>query len=269
MVQLSTDKIIFFTFLVCGGFFSLVVFFLLAIFRNQKLQAANQKRILQTMVTTQDQERFRISQELHDNVGSALTGLDYELSHLVNTSIALENTPNNLEHIVGFQQKAREGLTAAIKDLSPFSTEDGNWLNALEILLGDMQRKGITVNLNVIGEPLVFKGTCQLNLFRLIQELVQNVNKHSKAKEVFIMLNYQPQTFEIIFEDDGKGFNVKAINTGFGFHSIKARTLVLGGIQKVKSSSEHGTKWVFSFKNEILLPSKELHATAENQTKLK
>ena len=266
MVQLSTDKIVLFTFLVCGGFFSLLAFFFLAIFRNYQLQAANQKRILQTMVTTQDQERFRISQELHDNVGSALTGLDYELSHLKNTISTLENKPNNLEHLISFHKKAREGLTASIKDLSPFSTEEGDWLNALEILISDMQRNGINVNLNVMGEPQIFKGTSQLNLFRILQELVQNVTKHAKAKEVFITLNFEPQNFELIFEDDGKGFNTKTLNTGFGFHSIKARTLVLGGTQNVKSSSEQGTKWTFMFKNEFLLPLQELDSTVETKT---
>jgi two-component system, NarL family, sensor kinase len=257
VVQLSTEKVIFLTLAICGGFFSLVFFFLLALLRNFKLQTAQQKRIVETIVNTQDQERFRISQELHDNVGSALTGIDYELNHLKNTINSGENNPSNIEHLVNFQNKARQGLRTAINDLSPFDTEQGNWLEALENLINYMQGKGITVNLNVSGEPVVFSGNSQLNLFRLMQELVQNVLKHSQANEVFISLNYQPQRFEIIFEDDGKGFDTKLMTSGFGFYSIKARTMVLKGEKKVISNSEDGTKWMFNFKNENLLKAKE------------
>jgi two-component system NarL family sensor kinase len=254
VVQLSTDKVIFLTLAIGGGFFSLFLFFFLALLRNYKLNVAHQKRVLHTIVTTQDQERFRISQELHDNVGSALTGIDYELTHLKNSVAINANSDATLEHLLKFQNKARQGLNAAIHDLSPFSTEEGDWLEAMDTLIYELERKGITVNLNVSGQPLVYSGTAQLNLYRLVQELMQNVVKHSKAKEIFISLNYSPTYFELVFEDDGKGFNVRELNNGFGFHSIKARTVVLGGEKKVVSSEELGTKWVFKFKNRNLLP---------------
>lgn len=254
MVQLSTDKVVFLTLVVCGGFFSMFLFFFLALLRNYKLHVAYQKRVLQTIVTTQDQERFRISQELHDNVGSALTGIDYELTHLKNSVALAANSDATLQHLQKFQHEARQGLNAAIHDLSPFSTEEGNWLEAMDTLINELERKGITVNLNVSGQPLVFSGTAQLNLYRLVQELMQNVVKHSQAKEIFISLNYSSTYFELVFEDDGKGFNVSEQYNGFGFHSLKARTVVLGGDKKVVSSKELGTKWIFKFKNRNLLP---------------
>lgn len=224
-----------------------MVFFIYAIYRYYRLQNLRQKQLIEAIIQTQEEERLRISQELHDNLGSALSGVGIEISYLQKNTSKEDKANANLAYLSDYHKRATAALKSSIKNLSPFQAEKTALLTALELLLNDLKHHAIEVHLNVQGEPVQFNENASLNLYRLFQELCNNTIKHAKAKEVFISLHYMENIFEIIYEDDGIGFNTEEKNKGFGLSSIATRTEVLKGIKQLESKENYGTKWIFKF----------------------
>ena len=195
---------------------------------------------IDAMIEGQEKERQRVANELHDNLGSlmATIKLHFDNSKISKKDPALKNAQKLLDEAY---QKVRgmahsknsgvmsdQGLLPAIKKMAQVITET----NALEVVVEDFG----------MGDRL--ENSLELNLFRMVQELVANAIKHAEASKVSIQLTQHEDNLNIIIEDNGKGFDrskVDASKTGMGLTTIEKRVEHLEGNFTVDSILGKGT----------------------------
>jgi signal transduction histidine kinase len=195
---------------------------------------------IDAMIAGQEKERQRVANELHDDLGSlmATIKLHFDNSKVSKKDPALKNAQKLLEEAY---QKVRgmahsknsgvmsdQGLLPAVKKMAQVITET----NALEVVVEDFG----------MGDRL--ENSLELNLFRMVQELVANAIKHAEASKVSIQLTQHEDNLNIIIEDNGKGFDrskVDASKTGMGLTTIEKRVEHLEGNFTVDSILGKGT----------------------------
>lgn len=212
-----------------------------------RLKAEHQKNILTTIFRTQENERKRISEALHDSVSQLLYGiklklqdykrLDKEDEVFVELNTLIEQAVNETRNI-SFE-------------LAPSILTDFGLYTALE----EMAKRLNTTELKIYVKILGFKGRFDLNkelsIFRIIQELVNNVIKHANATELKIDLTRKNKSLAISVKDNGMGFtkNIEGTAQGSGLHSIKNRLDLLNGKMDIQSEEGAGTTVEIRFKD--------------------
>ena len=212
-------------------------------FADQQILSLEQQKNLQTlsaMVSGQEQERSRIARDLHDGLGALLSSIRFQLSNLsekaldrkflAKTDDLVSKTAEEVRRIAHNMVPGvllRFGLIAAVRSLCESITASGQ----------------LTIQFQSIRltDELKMGSSRETMIYRIVQELIQNVLKHAEAQEVLVQLAQHDQNLEITIEDDGKGFNPEQIEMGLGLSSIKARVSILGGLISIQSEAEVGT----------------------------
>jgi len=252
MILLTAEKIIALVFVVIAVILTFLTFFIMFAFRGHKIHSTQQKLILNTILQTQEKERIRIARELHDNVGDSLQNLKSEIEELIKIKFK-DNQKEKIEKINTSFNNANAGLRSAIEDLNPFDKNNPNWIYELHKCYAKLEKCGVQVHNIVNGNVTDIGETSKLNLFRIVQELLNNTRKHAIAKEVYILYTYTDKDLEIDYRDDGIGFKVNALPQlndeleGYGFHTIKSRVKNLNGNYKIISTPNNGSQWIFKF----------------------
>jgi signal transduction histidine kinase len=113
---------------------------------------------------------------------------------------------------------------------------------ALEIETVQIAKSGIyKINLSVTGDRVCMNTETELVLFRIVQEVLNNIVKHSEASVIEIKLHFTASLLTVEVNDDGKGFNTAETLTGNGLHNIKKRADILNGNLTIKSNINQGT----------------------------
>lgn len=216
--------------------FCCIIFY--GIYNQQKTKSKNelQKLEIEQKILT---ERERISKDLHDNIGSQLTYIISNLDYIKHN--------NNLENIDDIRNYARDTvqqLRNTIWALSYDKVSLGEFSHRVKSYLLDYLsiQKNIKFNSEFKGnEELEVSPTILLNLFRVIQEIAQNIVKHSKANTVNIYHEITDNILKITITDNGKGFDINAKNDNYGLKNIKFRIEEIGGNIKIESELNKGT----------------------------
>jgi signal transduction histidine kinase len=198
------------------------------------------------LLTAQEQERNRISYELHDDVGQSLTVLKMQLraaeKHLPEGSKAredLEAARNYLNHTV-------ETVRRISKALSPSILEDLGLIEALKHLFKDTYRE-IKCTLHVDDVDGLFSPEAQITIYRIFQEILNNIVKHARANHIKLNINKLEKSVQFWVTDNGEGFDVEEAlsgqikDRGLGLTSMKERVKMLGGSFKIESEEGRGT----------------------------
>lgn len=203
-------------------------------YKNQLHNAELEKKIVE--------EKLNISRELHDNIGSQLTFIISSLDNLTYSEKSNTIVPR-LNTIKSFSKDALLDLRNTIWAMKH---EDGD-LEILIMKLNEMIQKlnlslnGVSIKLeNSIQKSIKLSSTQMLNLFRIVQESIQNSVKHSSANEIKITIEKIVNGFEIKITDNGKGFVVDQLNNGNGIDNIISRGEQAGGKCNIVSN-KNGT----------------------------
>lgn len=204
-----------------------------------------EERLVSTIIDTEDNERRRISKELHDNLGQKLTTVSLNLNALKNDVDENHKGWNKLN--TGLRH-----LTQAIKDgreiahnLMPQSIDDFGYVLSVQSMLADI--KSVTPMKFEFYDNLKSQRldrNMELHLYRITQEAVNNCIKHSEADLVSIQLMKYKNEVVLIVEDDGKGFKFNGQLNGsqsFGLKSIYNRISTLSGSVHIDSTVGKGT----------------------------
>ncbi|MCU0563850.1 MAG: MEDS domain-containing protein [Desulfobacterales bacterium] len=219
----------------------------------------NQIRTLtRKLMQSQEDERQMISRELHDRVGQDLSSLRIEMEALRELPLP----PVELrERIAGLSARLDRSIFAVrdlAYDLKPPGLEIG-MAQAMSMLCGDFSEKtGIKVEFMAAGIEKLQPGfDFQINLYRMIQEALNNIHKHAHAQRAAVKLTAVHPHVLLRIEDDGCGFDVEKrareidSEKRMGLRSLKERADLLGGVMVVTSRVGHGTRIL------IKLPCKE------------
>jgi PAS domain S-box-containing protein len=201
------------------------------------------------LLTVQEKERRRLSLELHDELGQALSVLKLRLRSierkLRNDQRTLredcENTLGYLDHII-------ENVRRLSHDLTPSTLEDLGLSSALRLLVEDFSRhSSLEASVELADVDRLFSQETQLIIYRLIQEALTNIGKHSRATHLSLVATRGEECISFLVEDNGRGFDVNRARggngprDGLGLAAMDERARMVGGFLAVESQEGKGT----------------------------
>ena len=217
------------------------------IIASQKIkQLEEEKKLLAAkfLVEGQEKERKRIAKDLHDGLGVLLSTTKMQF-----TSIK-DKSPGNKE-IIDKATKMLEQATGDVRKIShnmmPGLLTRFGLYEATEDLVDNLnETEGLTAICEITGDTKRLPENTEIMLYRVIQELINNSLKHAEAKNIRLHLNVLSGELDILYTDDGKGFNVseKLQLKSIGLNSIQSRIDFLGGNLSIQSESGKGVNCV-------------------------
>lgn len=216
--------------------------------RTTSKEIERRQFLIRELEATED-ERQRIARELHDGLGQSLTGL---VMH-IDGAIALLSQPNKEAAAVEGLKRSRDVAAAALQDirrvmlaLRPTILDDMGLFAALEAYARRvLDEAGIQLRVRISGEPDNLPPAVENVIFRVMQEALNNVARHSKAGHCSMILIANRTTLSAAVEDDGIGFDPEAEAddpTHFGLKNMKERVEIIGGSSKVISRPGSGSR---------------------------
>lgn len=219
--------------------------------KEQELLLNFRKEMLLNTVKTEENERNRISKELHDDVTSQLSIINLNI-HLLKQKLSHnEDMFKIIDHIETSLKKSTERTRTISHELMPLILKKFGLHHALKELEDAVNITEI-FNLDITNDHIIqisddFK---LLHIYRIIQELVNNAIKYSKAKNVHISFEEkQDLNITMTYSDDGIGFDDKKVKSGLGLSNMNARITLLDGTVKVESILGSGSTITFIFPN--------------------
>ena len=216
---------------------------------EEKRMRENLSFYLQQVTMAQEEERKRIARELHDETIQALIVLSRQLDDLACRASDLSQDDKLL--LEGLWQQTNsimEGLRRLSQDLRPATLDRLGLLPALEWLASDVGKlSGLNVQVETDGAERRLAPEAELVLFRIVQEALRNVWRHSQATSAQVLVEFQDGKTMITVKDNGKGFQLQSpmgdlTKTGkLGLAGMKERARLLGGSLKVESEPGKGT----------------------------
>ena len=210
------------------------------------MKDAYQKEILKAQLEMKEKTLKTISQEIHDGIGQILS-----LAKLNLNTIKLEESDPAKSKI----SDAKDLITRAIQDLRHLSkTLNSDFLSQQQLAesirfeLEQIQRTGhYTATFEVKGDERPLDPQKELIIFRIAQENFNNIIKHANAKNISVVLDYQPNQLNMKIADDGSGFQVSSVNTkgikekGTGIGNMYHRAKLIGAEFSIGSQLSKGT----------------------------
>jgi signal transduction histidine kinase len=218
-----------------------------------KKEEAARARMLHQVITANEDERMRISRELHDETSQNLTAL---MLGLDTAGIALDKDPGRAsEHfgrVKSIAQELLQGIHHLIYNLRPPLLDDLGLVPAI-LMCADKQLKplGINMHLQVDNPENRLPPYIETALFRIVQEAFTNIIRHSHAKNVQVRLTQSDHTIGLKLMDDGQGFDAAILASdppvvGFGLQGMQERVRMLDGEFNIETTIGEGTRITMS-----------------------
>ncbi len=216
---------------------------------EQKQMQENLRFYLQQVTKAQEEERKRISHELHDETVQALVVLSRQLDTLASSDKELpEDYRHQLEKIWQQTNDIIREVRRLSQDLRPAALDSLGLLPALEWLASDVtEYSGIVTKVNVLGEKQRLPEEEELVLFRIAQEALSNVRRHSKASKVEMTIDFADGALTLSISDNGRGFDMPqrtsdlALSGKLGIIGMQERARLVGAALTVQSEVGAGT----------------------------
>ncbi|TAE38933.1 MAG: sensor histidine kinase [Runella slithyformis] len=249
-----------FTFLLLASFI-MGFFFLFQRRQQQNLQekqlmwATFQQELLQSQLEIQSQTLQRVGEELHDNIGQLLSLARFQLNILEEQPTT---TTSQIHEVNETMRQAIDELRALSKSLDGGFVQDFGLADSLAHELRRIRQTGkCQAQFRTQGEPYRLNAQKEMVLFRVAQELLNNVLKHAGASVLIVELQYTPAALRLSIEDNGQGFDYEAVisrkptESGSGLRNIRRRTELIGGSYTLTTAAGRGTTAVVEVKNTV------------------
>jgi signal transduction histidine kinase len=194
--------------------------------------------LIKASISGQDKERQRIAQELHDSIGGNLAAIKLQVNHLNASDFS------NIQKISLQLDETYQQVRNLSHTLLPKKFSQNKFLEVLESYLKNISEAS-KIKISYIPYPKKeineLDENIQIEIFKIIQELLTNTIKHAKASEVEIQLNYIENILNVLFEDNGIGFETKNHSKGIGFINLENRIKKLNGSFVIDSKLKRGS----------------------------
>jgi len=219
--------------------------------RLQKEKDA-QEAFSRKLIKVQEQERKRLASELHDSLGQNMLIANNLLQQRMNHLTDKQALNNSLQEISAIVRQSIDEIREVSAYLHPHQLER---LGLKKTIAGMLQRMSATRQIDVETEmddlESIFNQEVEINIYRMIQEGMNNVVKHSGAQRVRLQIKKREKNIKILLADDGKGFDLsdmrnKTALNGFGLISMMERVKLIGGVFKIETAPGKGTRLHFT-----------------------
>ncbi len=212
---------------------------------KKQLEVNYQKKLLQSTLLTQEEERSRIAQNLHDEISSKMNVIALNANLLSSTSLSQAETQNMVSGIISISGSVLESSRRIAHDLLPPVLEKFGLHAALTELCHSHNNPSLSVEYNNDRKEAFFERNdkdSHLHIFRIIQELVNNSIRHGKASHIKIHAFENEMGRHITYTDNGIGFNSDDLNTkiGLGMKNIESRATFIHANFTIQSIESKG-----------------------------
>ncbi|WP_278353914.1 tetratricopeptide repeat-containing sensor histidine kinase [Chryseobacterium gleum] len=225
-----------------------LLIFLLVIFRKnkkineQKLNDIKQKEELsltKAILDGEERERERIARDLHDGLGGMLAGVKINFSTWSSSHLNPEKD-QEFYKILGQLDNSVSELRHVARNLMPESLLNFGLETAINDLCEFYSRKNLDIDFQAIDIDKALSLNIQLNIYRIVQELLANAVKHAEASSILLQCSQSGENFLITIEDNGKGFDKNIENTtqSMGLRNLKNRVNYLKGKMEINSDDQ-------------------------------
>lgn len=222
---------------------SILIYFIVVLIRQQRRNAKLYHLKILAEITTLENERMRISSDLHDELGPLLSAIKFKLS-----SIEISNAEDEKQMMES--SKYLNDIIIRMREISnnlmPSTLLRKGLTVAVDEFVHNMpESTGLKINFKHGNIPELVKEK-EINIYRIIQEIVHNTIKHAKAAVLNIELNADAQKIVLLTGDNGKGFDYSLVtkeNTGLGLRNLLSRTDIMGGNLYIDSKIDKGTNY--------------------------
>ena len=226
-------------------------------FRTQEVQRRNEDIVRQAdqlrelsgfMLQSQDEERRRLARDLHDSAGQTLVVMSIKLAQMAEA----KSNPEQLANMIQEVEELVQGLTQEIRTTSyllyPPMLDEGGLSYALRWYVeGLVERSGLEVDLKIPDNFERLSREMELVIFRVVQECLTNIHRHSGSKTASIRIERQPDNVHVTVQDGGKGMSpeklaeIQSQGKGVGLRGMRERVRSLQGELTIESNGS-GTK---------------------------
>jgi len=216
-----------------------------------QVSQARHAQLSRKILMAQEEERSRLSRELHDELGQILTALRFEMGLLGKTlASASESKSHLVDNAVKLVETSAEELRRICRGLRPPLLDDLGLEPALHMLTRDfVERTGITVDFDMDFERAddIVTPEVALATYRIMQEALNNVSRHAKTMNVSVSIFRTNDELQLSIEDHGVGFDPDALSPqdSCGIQGMRERAHLVLGTLSVSSSIGDGTSLVF------------------------
>jgi two-component system NarL family sensor kinase len=199
------------------------------------------------VVSSQEEERTRVSRELHDGISQMLASAKFSLeTALVQIEKSHHAVVAPLKNCMILLQRLMKDVSRISHNLRPSMLDDLNLTNAMTQMAREFsERTGVLVDVKISGLPSI-AGDIATAVFRVTQEALSNIEKHAGAHQVHVQLTHKAPHLVLVIRDDGRGFDLqdtlRPVRSGLGLINMRERVEMLGGRCLLESSSS-GTCW--------------------------
>ena len=203
------------------------------------------------IIEAQEEERQKLARDIHDGPAQSMANI------LIKTEICekfmdieQKRSKEELQNLRNIVRETLKDIRKIIYDLRPMSLDDLGLIPTLERYIHNfMKDTGIEVGFNVIGPVEKLESGIEIAIFRIVQESLSNISKHSQGTFAKVSIEYSTTRLNLSIIDNGIGFNIEKINKvgsttsgGFGLMNIRERVELLDGKLQINSSPGEGTR---------------------------
>ena len=210
---------------------------------KKNLKINHQKAIIESIIVTQEKERQRIAQDLHDDISSKLNVINLNANLLKDGELSVDEYTKVNDNILKVTDKTLESARKIAHNLLPPILEKFGLKEAIEELADSFNNsKKINITYNIKYPKQHLNSKRELHVFRIVQELINNSVRHGKAKNAEINIHIKEQKLVFYYVDNGIGFNVNDAfqKKGIGIRNIESRVALLKGTTVTKSAKNKG-----------------------------
>jgi signal transduction histidine kinase len=215
---------------------------ILGIIRDIGERKNHARKIFETVVQTEEDERNRIARDLHDEIGPLISALKIFINSFTETKNA-EKKEKLATQMGTMVKEVIDSIKIISNDMSPHMLVNFGLLAAIQDFI-DLFSRNIKINLMSDIGNVRFPKTVETLIYRIIKELINNTVKHAHATEILLELNYNESILSCSYADNGIGFNwnnqIDSPAKGMGLHNIITRIRSLGGNFHVDEYSGKG-----------------------------
>ncbi|MDB5261028.1 MAG: chemotaxis protein [Adhaeribacter sp.] len=207
---------------------------------NIQLRLTQQKKNLKTVLQTQEAERKRISEALHNGLGQLLYAAKLNLDYLEPKQATQKEVKEQINNLLDQAIASTRNISF---ELTPAILRDFGLKTAFEELITRLNSPSLKITYDLVDLEGRFDDLVEISLYRIIQELLNNIMKHSGASEAHLEMENKKGLLYLRVQDNGTGFNLaeKKSGKGIGLSSIYNRVKLLDGKIKIDSRAGQGT----------------------------
>ena len=198
--------------------------------------------LAQKLIATQESTLRYISRELHDEFGQVLTAVGSMLRRAGSHAPEGSSLRADLQEVLQTVQATLENVRSLSQALHPVMLDEAGLESTLDWYIPTVERQtGIAISYEKEGQPFAVDGGAGVHVYRVVQEALNNVARHSGAKQAWVRLRFLPRSLELEVEDRGSGFPDRPSRRGIGLVAMRERSELMGGQIIVSRPAEGGT----------------------------